>query len=247
MDWNVETSSSSTTPANPDVNPTVSKLLKGLQGAYGQGVKVFDKSLYPGVSSTTQGAWGDTLNAANNPQFMGNVQSAMGEFGDIAAGRRFGENAPGFAALRSGIMDDVMTETNKTFDSAGLFGSDSNREAAGRGLGEALAGLDYGNYENDIARQERAIGNLGNLFSMNLMPGAAKAGVGSAMDADMLAQRGGENDLFRRTNDAPWDALARSSSILSGTAGAAGSNTSQQIPWWAALGGGLAGAAGLFF
>jgi hypothetical protein len=243
----VTTSSSSTTPANKDVNPTVSLLMKGLQGAYKDGIKVYDKSLYPGVSGTTQGAWGDTLNAANNPTFMGGVQGAMGDFADIAAGNRFGENAPGYAALRSKIGDDVMTETNKTFDSAGLFGSDTNREAAGRGLGQAYAGLDYQNYQNDIARQERAIGQMGDLYGMSLMPSAAKAGVGTAMDADMMAQRGAENDLFRRKADAPWDALARSSSILAGTAPSAGTNTANQVPWWSAALGAGAGLAGAFF
>lgn len=242
---NVTTSSSSTTPANKDVNPTVSKLLKGLQGQYDSGVAVYDKSLYPGVGGTTQNAWQTMLNAADNPDYSNAVGGAISDFGDIAAGNRYGLNDPGYATLRGNIQSDVMRDVNKTFGGSGLFGSDSNMEAAGEGLGNALAGLDYTNFQNDRSWQAQAAQMLPGLYSASLAPGAAQGAVGAAQDADALAARQGENDLFRRQNDAGWDALARSSSILSGTAPSAGSNTQNQVPWWSAaigLGSTVAGA-----
>jgi hypothetical protein len=236
---NVTTSSSSTAPSNPDVNPTMSMLLKGLQGAYKGGIKVFDKEMYPGVGDTTRSAWDTMLGAANNPDYSSAISGAMGEFGDIAQGKRFGMDNPGYAALRQGVIQDV----NSSFNNSGLFGSESNARAAADGLGR----LDYSNFLNDQGRQERALSYLPQLFQAGLAPGAAMGAVGSAQDADALAQRQSENDLFRRQNDAPWDALARSSSILAGTAQPGGSTTSQQVPWWAAALGGASTIAGAFF
>lgn len=241
----VTTSSSSSVPANPDVNPTVSKLLKGLQGAYDSGVKVYGKNLYPGVSDTTRSGWDAILGAANNADYAGGIRGAIADYADIASGNRFGMNDPGYAALRQGVIDDTMKATNASFDSAGLFGSDSNREAAGRGVAQAVAGLDYGNFQNDQQRQQTAISSLPGLYSALLAPGSAIGSVGSAMDTDALAQRQGENDLFRRQNDGTWDALARASSILNGTAGSAGTTSSTTIPWWQALLGGAATIGGL--
>lgn len=244
MGASTQTTTSTNNPSNPDVNPTVSTLLRGLQGAYGEGVEVFDQSLYPGVGDTTRSAWDSTLSAANNPGYSNALGGAMTEFGDIAQGNRFGMDDPGYATLRNNLANDVLTRTNTSFNNSGLFGSDSNQRAAGEGLGNALAGLDYSNFQSDQARQERALSYLPQIFQASLAPSAAMGAVGSAQDADALATRQGENDLFRRQNDNVWDALARSSSILNGTAGAGGSTqttTSPSTPWWqSALGLGLA-------
>lgn len=242
---NVTTSSQTSGSANPDVDPTVSKLMKGLQGQYDSGIKVFDQSLYPGVSDTTQQGWQTTLDAAGNQDYAQGIGGAISEFGDIAAGNRFGQDDPGYAVMRNKLQSDVMRDVNKTFGASGLFGSDSNMRAAGEGLGNALGGLDYANHQSDIQRQGMAAGMLPGIYSASMAPGAAMAGVGSAMDADAMAQRGGDNDLFRRQNDAGWDALAKSSSILAGTAPAGGQTQQNQIPWWMALGGGISTLAGL--
>lgn len=217
MSGNVTTGTETSGPSNPDVQPTVSKLLKGLQGQFDAGVKVNPQPLYPGVSDTTRSNW----------------DTAVDQFAPVAAGQRYGMDDPGFAALRDNVRSDVMRDTNQTFASAGLFGSDSNLDAVGRGLGTALAGLDYTNFQNDRDRQERALGLVGS--------------IGGAQDADMLAQRQAEDDLFRRTNDSGWENLARSSSVLGGTAPYSGTETSKQIPWWQAGLGAATGLAGAFF
>lgn len=237
MGGTVQTSQSTTAPTNPDVQPTVSKLMKGLQGAYDSGVKVFDQSLYPGVGGTTQQGWQTTLNAANNPAYSQGVGGAIGDFGDVAAGNRFGMNDPGYAQLRAKAGEDTLRDVNAIFTQSGRFGSGSHVNNATESLGNVYAGMDYQNYQNDIARQQAAAGMLPGLYQASLAPGMTQGAVGAAQDADALAARQAENDLFRRKADAPWDALSRGSSILSGSAGAGGSTTSQEIPWWAAAAG----------
>lgn len=245
------TNTSSSAPANPDVTATQSKLLKGLQGAYDGGVKVFDKSLYPGAGSTTQQGWQSMLNAANNPAYSGAINNTIGDFGAIASGQRFGMNDPGYAQLRQKAIDDTQSAVNQQFGASGRFGGGSHVQSLGEGIGNAVAGLDYANYQNDQQRQMAAAAALPGLFSASLQPASAIGAVGSAQDADAQARLQAENDLFRRQNDTAWDALARSSSILAGTAPVGGmtqtnTQTSPATPWWqTALGAGIAGA-GLF-
>lgn len=247
MGGSVQTQSQTTAPANPDVQPTVSKLMKGLQGAYDSGVKVFNQSLYPGVGDTTRNSWATTLNAANNPAYSQSVGGALADFGDVAAGNRFGMDDPGYAALRAKAADDTLTGVNALFTQSGRFGSGSHVRNATESLGNVLAGMDYQNFQNDIARQQAAAGMLPGLYEASLAPGMTQGAIGAAQDADALARRQAENDLFRRQSDAPWDSLARASSILSGTASAGGSTTSQEIPWWAAAAGLGSTIAGAFF
>lgn len=247
MGGSVQTSSSTSTSANPDVQPTVSKLMKGLQGAYDGGVKVFDQSLYPGVGDTTKNAWANTLEAVNNPGYSAAMNGAIADFGDVAAGNRFGLNDPGYAALRAKVGDDTLTDVNSIFTSSGRFGSGSHVKNATSELGNVYAGMDYQNHQNDIARQQQAAQMMPGLLQGAALPGTMQGAIGAAQDADALATRQGANDLFRRQNDAKWDALARSSSILSGTAGSGGTETSQNIPWWAAAAGIGSTIAGAFF
>jgi len=51
-----DTTTTTSGSTNPMVDSTVTKLLTGLQGQMDKGTAVFDKSLYPGMSSTTTGA-----------------------------------------------------------------------------------------------------------------------------------------------------------------------------------------------
>jgi hypothetical protein len=237
------TNTSSTAPANPAVTETQTKLLKGLQGAYDGGMKVFDKSLYAGTGANTQAGWDATLAAAQNPGYSGAINNTMGEFGAIASGQRFGMDDPGYAQLRQKAASDALQTVGKSFGNSGRFGGGSYLQSAGEGVGNAIAGMDYVNYQSDVSRQQQAAGMLPGLFQGSLAPAAAIGAVGGAQDADAQARLQGENDLFRRQSDPQWDALARSSSILAGTAPVGGMNTtntqtSPATPWWM-------GAAGL--
>lgn len=226
-------STSTTSPTNAAADATLTKLATGLGNEYSPG-----KSLFTAPGANTTGGQAASLSAASNPLYSAGINSAIGDFGDVAAGNRFGTNDPGYAALRSKLSNDVLTQTNQSFNNSGLFGSDSNQRAAGEGLGNALAGLDYGNYQQDIQRQQQAAGMLPGLFSAQQLPSSVQQSVGASQDAASAAQAAG-----------PSDFLAKLSAIAAGTAGAGGTtqtNTSPGTPWWqTALGAGI-GAAGLF-
>lgn len=262
----VETGGSTTTPNSPLVRKTSDTLLRGLTDTYKGGVDVFNKPLYTDPSAATRGAWtagtnfGNSVVSANG--FGPGQQAAMTGLGGLGSqyaglGSAYEQDAPGYQALRSKLRDDTATGIYADFNNSGLFGSDANMESAGEGIASALAGLDYGNFQNNVNNQYRSLdsqrGIFGDQFGMgqqaltNEQNAVGLLGqVGSAQDANNLAKRMGEYDLFTRQHDADWEALARASSILGGTAGAAGSTTSNTVPWWAALLGGAATGASIF-
>jgi hypothetical protein len=238
MGSSTQKTTSTSGPTNPQVTKTQTTLLKGLEDAYKGGIAFNPQSLYPGVGGTTKAGWAQTLGAAGNQDYASGIGGAISDFGDIASGKRFGMNDPGYAALRAKAGEDTLTGVNSIFTGSGRFGSGSHVKDATKELGNVYSGMDYANYQNDVARQQQAAGMLPGLFTASLAPSAATGAVGSAQDADALAKRQAENDLFRRKNDAPWDALGRASSILNGTAGAGGTTsttTSPSTPWWQSL------------
>ena len=216
---------------NPELNATISKLATGISNEYSPG-----KTLYQAPGANTTAGQSASLAAAGNPLYSGAVNGALASFGNVAAGNAYGTNDPGYAALRAKVADDTLTGINKSFNSSGLFGSDSNMRAAGEGLGSALAGLDYSNFQNDQQRQLQAAGLLPSLFSAGQLPSSVQQSVGAAQDAAAAAQANG-----------PTDYLAKLAGIINGTAGAAGTsststNTQPGAPLWQV---GLGGALGL--
>lgn len=232
MGATTQTSTSSTAPANKDVNATISALAKGIQSEYSPG-----KSLYTAPGTNTVAGQNASLTAANNPLYSSAINGAIGSFGNVAAGNAFGLDDPGYAALRAKVANDTLTQTNASFNNSGLFGSDSNQRAAAEGLGNALAGLDYGNYQSDIQRQQQAASILPGLFQAAQLPSSIQQSVGATQDAATAAEKAG-----------PTDFLARLTQIAAGNAGAAGTTTTSTAPgtpWWqTALGAGI-GLAGL--
>ncbi len=214
MGATTETSTSTSGPSNKDLNATLSKLSKGIAAEYTPG-----KSLFQGPGATTQGGWATSLGAAGNPDYAGGIENALKSFGRTASGSDIGMDAPGYAAMRNRLSDDVMTQTNTAFNNSGMFGSDQNQAAAARGLGDALGGLDYGNYRASIGDQQQAAGMLPGLFSAGQMPGAIQGMVGGQQDA---AAQGAANG--------PTDYLAKLAAILGGAAGASPQTTTQTQP-----------------
>ena len=197
-------------------------------------------------------------------------------------GTAYDPNSAAYKTLRQGIVDDTLSNLGSQFTASGRFGGGSYVDTASQGLGDALAGLDYTNMQNNINNQYRSLdaqrGIFGDQFGMgqtgvgNTLAGLSGqagvagqqfgmgqtalqnrndavdrlTGIGSAIDASQLASRMADYDLFTRKQDADWEALARASSILGGTAGAAGSTTTNNVPFWAALLGGAATGASIF-
>lgn len=205
-----ETSSQTNAPSNPDVNPTISKLLKGVQGTY-------DTAQSTGIPGALSKGWDAQRAAANNPDYARGISGATSDYADIASGNRFGMNDPGYAALRAGLQDDVTTGVNATLEGSGRFGSGSHATALASELTKSLGGLDYANFQNDQQRQDTATQMLPSLFAAGQAPGSVEASVGQQYQA------------------APWYNLGQASAIASGNYGAGGStstSTTPATPWW---------------
>jgi hypothetical protein len=220
----------STQSASKPVRDVTDQLATGLSGLVKNGSAVYNKPLYTGLGATTTGGISALSGAANNPQYASNLSNTMNEFGQIASGQRFGQNAPGYANLRQGLIDDTLASTNAAFNASGRFGGGANVNAANRGVASAVGNLDYQNYQSDITRQQAAAAALPGLYSASLAPAQAQIAAGSILDADALAKRQAEAQLYDAQNNRGWNDYARASSILSGTAGAAGQTTTAPAP-----------------
>lgn len=243
------TNVSSTAPSNPDVNPTLSKLLKGVQSQYDanpNGINV-DMNLYGGLGGTTNNALSGILSGSQNPQYSQAFGNTFADMADTAAGNRLGEKDPGYAALRSNLINDVTTNDLSAFNNSGLFGSDSNRKSLSQGLGTALGGLDMQQYNQSLQRQQQAQQGLAGAYQNTFLPQQTALGVGQMQDADRQAQLQAQFEQQTRAAQAPTDYLAKLSSLLAGNAATGGSTTSgsstvpiqQPSPLQLLLGGGL--------
>lgn len=262
-------------------------------GSAASGSDAMLKPVYSGYGGFTANGG---LNGAQS-----SAMSGLGGLGSQYAGlgQAYDPNSSAYQTLRRGISDSVLADVASLGASNGRYGSDSFNKGAAEGLGNALAGLDYSNMQNNVNNQYRSLdsqrGIFGDQFGMaqtgvgNQFAGLAGQGntansifgnnaaalagqqgaasslfnagqtgignvgsaieslgqIGAQQDANSLAKRMANYDLFTRKNDANWEALARASSILGGTAGASGSTTSNSVPWWAALLGGAATGASI--
>ena len=214
------TQTSTSGPSNPDINATLSKLAKGIGAEYTPG-----KSLFVGPGATTLAGQQGSLDAAGNPAYGEGLSKALGYYSDVASGGQLGQNDPGYAALRSKLSNDVLTQTNSSFNGSGLFGSDSNQRAASEGLTNALGGLDYKQYSDSLDRQTGAAAMLPQLFSAAQLPSSIQQSVGASQDAAAQGKANG-----------PTDYLARLTQILGGASGAGGTTTTQPgTPLWQTL------------
>jgi hypothetical protein len=210
-------------------------------------------NLYGGMGGTTQGALGSMLSGSQDPRFGQAFGNTFDEVSDIAAGNRFGMNDPGYAALRSGLENDVTTANLSAFNNSGMFGSDSNRGQLTKDLTRELGGLDYSNFQSDIARQQQAQAAQASAYGNTMLPGKTALGIGQMQDTDRQAALQAEYEQKTRAAQGPTDYLAKLSSLLAGNAAAGGmSSTSsstvpvqQPNPLQLLLGGGL-GLASLF-
>ena len=221
MGGDKETSEQTSGPSNPMVDQTLTTLLGGLQNKYNAGEA-------SGTPSAVNTGFGMQYSAAMNPEYMRGVSGATSELSDIASGKRFGMNDPGYAALRAKAGDDTLRDVNSMFTASGRFGSGSHVGTATEALGNVNAGMDYQNFQNDQARQMQAISAMPGNFAAGQAPGAAVTGVGQQQQA------------------APWWNLGQASSVLAGTAGAGGTTQTMSqpaTPWWQqVLGAGAVGS-----
>lgn len=275
-----ETTTQSSAPSNPAMNAAATTIGDQLNTQLSRGVTPYTGSMAPGLSSQTQtgvnslmSASGNTggINAANN-WATGTINS--GGYNPALSGAQTGvqnylrENqadAPGYAALRAKAADDASVAANATFAASNRFGGGSHRVGLGEGIGNALAGMDYQQYNDRLGRQlsgnqalagigQTAMGNAAGasgmapaLYQAGLMPGQAQLQAGQVVDANNLMQAQDQARIFDATQNAGWNTLQRGASIFSGTAPVSGTtqtNTTPTAPWWQQVGGYILGNAG---
>lgn len=237
------TTSSSTTPNSKLAGPTADTLLQGVQDIWGKGPQVFNQSLYAPAGTTTQNAWDAALSAANNPTYTAGVNGALADTAQQAAGNTTGLNDPAYTKMRADLGNQVLTDTNASFNNSGLFGSDNNQTAAAKGLTDALGSLDYNQYLNGQQQQQQAISNLPGLYGDLQQPSATTGAIGAAQDTNTQNILSGNADLFNRTNNGKLGLLQQLIPSLGGATAVGGSTTTQTTPttpWWqSAMGLGL--------
>lgn len=241
-----------TKPLYTGMSPTTQHGLAALGNAAEAGA--------PGLSRSFDWAQGVVGSGGYNPA-LSSAQSGIQQYLQESQ-----QDAPGYARVRQDVADDTLGGVNASFLTDGRFGSSVHTDQATRSLGGVLANMDMANNENRLNRMlggnqalagigQTAMGNAAGaaaatpgLYQSLLMPGQAQIGAGQIRDADALAARQADADLFDRTQNKDWNSLARASGILSGTAGSAGQTTtqSQNTPWWQPGGSTLLGGLSLF-
>lgn len=221
-------------PNNDDSNGGYDpKQLGGTLGKQLTSAATDTSTLYKGMGTTTRNALDQMLAGSNPSGYSTYLDSAIGDMGEVAAGKRFGTDDPGYQTLRTNVANDAMTSSLNAFNNSGLFGSDSNQIKTGEGVANALAGLDYANHQNDQGRQERAIGMLPGMRDAALAPARTALEVGAAEDADASAVRtGGYNRLLEVLG------------AFNGSQDSAGMG--EETPWWQQLLGAGAIGSGIY-
>lgn len=231
-----QTTSTSSGPADPAVQKTVSKLAGGISKAYDKGAPpVFNSSLYSPAGATTTAGWKGALDAAANPSYSASIRNTIDSLGRAAGGGDYGTNDPAYATLRAKAGDDALKSINGVFNNSGRLGGGSNVTSAGEGVTNALAGLDVNQLQNDRAFQLSAASALPGAFQSSLLPSSIQGSVGAAQDANQQGILSGAADLQQRKANRQTDWLAKLSSIVNGNAQAGGTTqttTSPSTPWW---------------
>ncbi len=220
---------------------------------------VFNKSLFTGAGDATKNAWATGTNFANSlvqaDGFGTGQRAAMDGFGSLggeyaALGTAYDPNSEAYRTLRSGVMDDTLTGVASLGASNGRYGARSFNEGAAEGLGQALAGLDYGNMQNNVNNQYRSLdsqaGVQTGLFDMGQTALGNEQGaisalgqIGAAKDANTQGIRLGEADLYDRKNNAELDRLIKIGGAFGDPVAAA-----NEAPWWQQMLGYAVGNAG---
>ena len=86
-----------------------------------------------------------------------NLTSARGLVGDTISGNYLDAGNPSFQNMSNRIYDDLRRQTDSQFAQGGRYGSVGHQEAQGRAFADAIAPLQYGNYEAERTRQENAV------------------------------------------------------------------------------------------
>jgi hypothetical protein len=153
-------------PSNPEVNPTLSRILQGVRSNVDNN---------PTTQPMTEKGWYSQLSAAQNPAYAAGVNGATADFADAAAGNQYGANDAAYAKL----SDNTLRDVNSMFTNSGRFGSGSHVETAVNAMGD----VNNANIAADRQWQTQAASALPGLFSAGQAPGQVQQSVGQAQQA----------------------------------------------------------------
>jgi hypothetical protein len=152
--------------------------LTPLYNGYGSAVTASTDRLNPIFAG--YGAIGDNNGlTSDQSSAMGNYGGLAGTYGDL--GTAYDPNSAAYQTLRNNISKDTLASVASLGASNGRYGARSFNEGAAEGLGNALAGLDYSNMQNDINNRYRSADSQAGIYS-NLF-GMGQQGVGNQLAA----------------------------------------------------------------
>ena len=156
-----DTKTQTNAPSNPEVDPTLSKLLQGVRGTY---------DATPTTNSAMNSGWASQLAGANNADYARGVSGATSSFANAAAGN----DAMANDAYYAGKSDDTLRDVNAMFTNSGRFGSGSHVGTAT----EALGRVNAENVAADRQWQTQSASMLPQLFAAGQAPGSVQTSVG---------------------------------------------------------------------
>ena len=217
----------------------------------------------PAYGGAVNDALGYNKNLIQNGGLTSGQQNINRGYGDLSS--YYDAGSPGATTLRNNIADDTTSNINSIFSNSGRFGGGSHVSSLGEGLGSALAGFDSnmfdkayaahrGSLDAQAGMEQQGVNNaagasaaLPGIFQSSMLPSATINSVGAEQDANSNAILQGQNDLFRRQNDAKQGQYGWASSVLAGNAGAGGQTTTSPTPaWWQQLLGAGAIGSGIY-
>lgn len=195
---------------NGGLTPAQSGAISGLGGLGGQ---------YAGLGGLTSGQQGN-LNTTNNAgngfgaltqngglssvqsSAMGNTAGLAGAYGGLA--NAYDQNAPGYDRMRQQLLDDAVKNVGSGFTASGRFGGGSYINDATEASLNAIAPLDYQNYQNNVNNQYRSLDSQKGIY--DTLFGQGQQGVnntvtglngqlGAAGQAFGMGQTGRDNSM----------------------------------------------------
>lgn len=190
--------------------------LSPIAGGYGDAVDDSDASfgsIYSGYGGFRQNGGLNTAQSSAMSK-VGGLGSAYGDLADA-----YGQDAPGYQRMRQQLLDDAVTNVGRDFAASGRSGGGSYIDQATESSLNAIAPLDYQNFQNDVNNRYRSLdsqrGIYGDQFNMaqtgrgnEALGLSGQAGAAGAMFGNRMAGLGGEADIASRIFGTDTAALA---------------------------------------
>lgn len=235
--------------ANGGLTSAQSGAMSGLSGLGGQ---------FAGLGGLTSGQQGN-LNTTNNVGTgfgaltqnggLSAAQSAaMGKTGGLAdayggLSSAYDQNAPGYERMRQQLLDDAVTNVGAGFTQSGRFGGGSYINDATEASLNAIAPLDYQNYQNNVNNQYRSLDSQKGIY--DTLFGQGQQGVANTVTGlqGQLGAAGQSFGMGQQGRDNSMGALSAQQGVFGDLFGMGQQGQSNQL---ASLAGQQGAASSLF-